>query len=202
MTSLQLCASRRFAIRWREADRRLPDIRMAEPCQHIEHGGDARHRHRRRSGVSRREPSRRADLGLDDRGRDRCNRRPPADAAADPDPDRAGAAGHFAGVGGLAPFASAGWRLSRHHRVAGARHLLLDVRLELLPPADPWLGSHLGFPGRQSRRAVADHHPCGRARRRPAGHRGGADHARHHPDRRAADGAGACGRSVLLLRRR
>ena len=43
-----------------------------------------------------------------------------------------------------------------------------------------------GSPGR----AVPDHHARGRARRGPAGDRGGADHARHHPHRRAADGAG------------
>ncbi len=41
------------------------------------------------------------------------------------------------------------------------------------------------------RRAVADHHARRRERRRRAGDRRGADHARDHPDRGVADAAGA-----------
>ena len=60
-----------------------------------------------------------------------------------------------------------------------------------LSAARPRLGPHLGVSGRKPRRAVADHHARHRARRRRVGDRGGADHARDHPHRGAADAAGA-----------
>ena len=46
--------------------------------------------------------------------------------------------------------------------LAGARDLLLDLRLQPLSAARPWLGPDLGLSGRQPRRAVADHHARGR----------------------------------------
>src|SRR6185436_10796440 len=52
------------------------------------------------------------------------------------------------------PPAATGQRLSPHHRPACARDLLLDLRLELLPPAHSWLGPHLGLPRRQTLRVI------------------------------------------------
>ena len=83
------------------------------------------------------------------------------------------------------------------HRAAGARHLLLDLRLQLLSAALPWLGPDLGAARRQPRRAVADRHPCRREGRRRRGHCRGADRARDHSHRRTAAAAGADRDSAL-----
>src|SRR5947209_3396374 len=83
-----------------------------------------------------------------------------------------------AGLAGVAATDPAYERLSADNRPARARHLLLDLRQQLLFAAHAWLGPDLGALGRQPRRIVADHHPRRRKGRRRRRYRRGPDHAR------------------------
>ena len=85
----------------------------AKFAQRARNAGDRR---RRRRAVSVGASSGRADFRRHDRGRRRRHRRPAARGAPARDPDRAGAARHFAGLGGVAAADPACRRLSLHHR--------------------------------------------------------------------------------------
>ncbi len=143
-------------------------------------------------------PSGRADFRRHDRGGHRRDRRTAPHHAADPDPDGAGAARDFAGLAGVAATPATHGRLSLDHRAAGAGDVLLDIRQQHLPAARPQLGPDLGISGRKPRRAIADHHARHRERRRCAGDRRGADHARDHSHRGVAAAAGVDRNSPLV----
>jgi hypothetical protein len=143
-------------------------------------------------------PGGRADFRRHDRGGHRCDRRTAAHHAADPDPDGAGAARDFAGLAGVAATPATYGRLSLDHCAAGAGDVLLDIRQQHLSAAHPRLGPDLGISGRKPRRTVADHHARRRERRRCAGDRRGADHARDHAHRGTAAAAGADRNSPIV----
>ena len=147
-----------FAIRRREPNPCIDGICRPEPHQNPQRARNARSRHRRRHAVFMGKPSGRTDLRRHDRGRRRRDRGAAALHAADPDPDGAGAARHFAGLAGVAATAATYGRLSVDHRAAGAGDILLDIRQQHLSAARSWLGPDLGIAGGKPRRAVADHH--------------------------------------------
>src|SRR6266404_6047187 len=154
MCVMHLSAVRGFAIRRREPDPRIDDVRHSEPRQNPQRARNACHRHRRRRAVSVGKPSGRADFRGHDRGRRRRHRRPAARRAADPDPDRAGAARDLAGLAGVVATAAAHQCLSADHWAVGRGDLLLDLRQQPLSAAHPRLGPDFGAPGGKTMRVI------------------------------------------------